>query len=66
MRLLFQLDSIPAEEVVFTILEELPEFPGGERALCEYLKDNVSYPEEALKKGIEGVVHGKRPGNRIL
>lgn len=34
-----------------------PEYPGGKKAFKEYVKKNLVYPEEALKKGVEGVVH---------
>lgn len=35
---------------------DMPEFPGGVKALREYLRDNLSYPEEAKEKGVEGRV----------
>lgn len=34
-----------------------PEFPGGKTAFKEYVKKNLIYPEKALEKGVEGVVH---------
>ncbi len=34
----------------------LPEFPGGKDALKHYIKSNLVYPEEALKKRVQGVV----------
>ena len=34
----------------------MPEFPGGQAALFEYLSQQVTYPEEAQAKGIEGRV----------
>lgn len=34
-----------------------PEYPGGKPAFKEYIKKNLVYPEEALEKGVEGVVH---------
>jgi TonB family protein len=34
----------------------LPEFPGGKDALKNYIKSNLVYPEEALKKRVQGVV----------
>jgi Ca-activated chloride channel family protein len=44
------------EEPVFVIVEDMPEFPGGNAALANYLSKNVKYPEEARKKGIQGRV----------
>ena len=46
----------PGEEVFF-IVEEMPEFPGGEQALREYLGNHIKYPEIAQKKGIQGKVY---------
>ena len=37
--------------------EEMPQFPGGEVALFNYLKKEQRYPQEAQRKRIEGVVH---------
>ena len=34
----------------------MPEFPGGEGALVNYLKTNLIYPEDAKELGIEGKV----------
>jgi TonB family protein len=35
---------------------QLPEFPGGIEKLKEFFADNISYPEEAKKEGIQGKV----------
>ncbi len=45
-----------AHNQIFTVVEVMPEFPGGQGALLEFLKTNVRYPESAVKKGIEGRV----------
>ncbi len=44
------------EEELFTVVEEMPEFPGGEAALRSYIYDNLEYPEKAKQEGIEGKV----------
>lgn len=33
-----------------------PTYPGGPKAMQEFLRQNLRYPAEALKKGIEGTV----------
>lgn len=33
-----------------------PQYPGGDAALKQYLKDNMKYPQNAIDNGIEGVV----------
>ncbi len=43
-------------EGVFFKVEEMPEFPGGEQALRDYIARNISYPEQAKKDSIMGKV----------
>lgn len=45
-----------ARNPVFTVVEVMPEFPGGQGALLKFLATNVRYPESAVKNGIEGRV----------
>ncbi|MEI7830375.1 MAG: TonB family protein [Prolixibacteraceae bacterium] len=41
---------------VFTIVEEMPEFPGGENALRDFIGSKVKYPDFAVKENIQGMV----------
>ena len=41
---------------VFDVVEEQPRYPGGTNALMTYLRDNIKYPAEAAKAGIQGMV----------
>lgn len=34
----------------------LPEYPGGKSEFRKYIKENLKYPDEALKNKIEGIV----------
>lgn len=45
-----------ADEEIFEVVEELPEFPGKMEGLMKYLSENVKYPESAHKTGIQGRV----------
>jgi protein TonB len=45
------------EAIPVVLLEEYPEFIGGESARIQYLKSNVKYPEIANEIGIQGTVH---------
>jgi protein TonB len=45
------------EEQIFTIVEEMPSFPGGEAALMKYLGKNIKYPAIAKDAGIQGTVY---------
>lgn len=51
-----QEESSKHEGQVFTMVEEMPRYPGGEKKLLEFLKENVKYPAEAEAKGIQGRV----------
>lgn len=55
-----QIEKIPLDQddgkVVFTVVEQMPEYPGGIKALQEYLSENIEYPKEAMKNGIQGKV----------
>lgn len=39
-----------------SVLDEAPEFPGGSEGLKAYLIENLRYPEQAKKDGVEGRV----------
>ena len=45
----------PADDA-FDVVEQMPEYPGGPKALMEFLNNNVQYPAEAEKAGIQGRV----------
>jgi len=49
-------EKASTEETVFVVVEKMPEYPGGEDALTEYLVSNIKYPVEAKTKGIQGRV----------
>ncbi len=46
----------PEPEKVFTAVEQMPQFPGGEAALMKYLSQNINYPQVAMENGIQGRV----------
>ena len=41
---------------VYQVVDEMPEFPGGNAALMDYLRKNIRYPEVARQFEIEGRV----------
>ncbi len=45
-----------AEEEVFLVVEEEPEFPGGLDALSKFIADNIKYPQLAKENNITGRV----------
>jgi protein TonB len=44
------------EEEVFMIVENMPEFPGGQQAMMKYIAENIKYPVIAQENGIQGRV----------
>ena len=51
----FKLDGKNTSEV-YDMVKEAPEFPGGPKAMMEYLKTNMRYPQIAKENGIQGRV----------
>jgi protein TonB len=45
-----------SNDKVFEKVEDMPEFPGGEQAMMDFVSKNVVYPQEAQEKGISGRV----------
>ncbi len=43
-------------EEIFVVVEEQPEFPGGNAAMMKFLSDNIKYPVIAQENGIQGRV----------
>ena len=44
------------ETKIFTVVEQMPLFPGGDAALMGYLRDNIHYPTVAAENGVQGRV----------
>ena len=47
----------PEEPEIFTIVEDMPEFPGGQKELFKFISKNIKYPPMARENGIEGTVY---------
>ena len=44
------------ETKIFTVVEQMPMYPGGYAALMGYLRDNIKYPTVAAENGVQGRV----------
>ncbi len=44
------------EAKVFTYVEQMPVFPGGEAALQKFIHDHLKYPAVSLEEGVQGTV----------
>lgn len=49
-------DDEETGDQIFMVVEEMPEFPGGTRALLKYIAQNVKYPVICQENGIQGMV----------
>jgi TonB family protein len=55
----FQRDTVISKvdkDLVFHIVEAMPEFPGGQEAMLKFIAEHLVYPKEALEGNIEGTV----------
>jgi periplasmic protein TonB len=50
-----RVEEAPKE--IFTVVEEQPQYPGGEQAQIKFLKENIKYPQKARELGIQGKVY---------
>jgi protein TonB len=50
-------EEVVEEPQIFTIVEEMPSFPGGEEKLFKYLGENIKYPQMAKEANISGIVY---------
>lgn len=53
----FSLQTLPPDhDSVYTVVQKMPEFPGGHKALDAYLDTAIQYPNSALVNKIQGKV----------
>ena len=45
-----------AEEKVYTVVDKMPSFPGGEEAMLEYIAAHLEYPAASPGQGVQGLV----------
>jgi periplasmic protein TonB len=50
-------ESKDEDTEIFVIVEDMPEFPGGEVALRRWIANNIKYPVIAAENGIQGRVY---------
>lgn len=50
-------DDEEEEQIIFQVVENDPEFPGGVEALMKYLQQNIKYPQLARENNITGRVY---------
>jgi periplasmic protein TonB len=45
------------EMEIFTVVESMPGYPGGDAARMKFLQENIKYPQMARESGIQGTVY---------
>jgi protein TonB len=50
------VEEEPEEQVIFEVVENMPEFPGGMSELMQYFSKNIKYPAIAQENGTQGRV----------
>lgn len=50
------LDEKPIVEI-YSFVEEMPTFVGGESARCKFLAENINYPQMAKESNVQGTVY---------
>lgn len=48
--------SDEAAEKAYDVIEQMPQFPGGQAAMRQFLSENLRYPEEAFMNNVQGRV----------
>ena len=43
-----------APEDVFMVVQEMPQYPGGNEELFKYISHNIKYPKIAHQQGVQG------------
>lgn len=49
-------EQAATDDEVVQVCEVMPEFPGGQKALLDYMSQNIHYPKFAQKLGVQGLV----------
>ena len=48
--------NLVANEEVYEVAEQMPDYPGGRKALLNYIEDSIIYPTAAKERGEKGRV----------
>jgi protein TonB len=53
------IETPEAKKDLFIVVEEMPEFAGGEPERLKYLAENIQYPQQALDAYIQGTIYAQ-------
>ncbi len=49
-------ESSVVDNKVYSVVEQMPNFPGGEEALMKFINEHIKYPQSALEQGTQGTI----------
>lgn len=49
-------NAVPLEPEIFEVVEDMPDFKGGTKAMMSYLSQQIKYPTIPLEQGVQGTV----------
>lgn len=49
--------DLPKDSLIFMVVEDSPQFPGGKDSMKVFIKKNLRYPKRAKRNSIEGTVY---------
>ena len=52
----FQIAGDNTDDQPFTVVEQMPQFPGGEAEMFKFIRQNLKYPSQAQSAGVQGKV----------
>jgi protein TonB len=52
-----KVKKVPKNEVVYSIVDQMPVFQDGDAGLMRFLQRNLTYPQRAKEESLSGVVH---------
>ena len=44
------------EGEIYEVVAQMPQFPGGEKAIMEFIENNIQCPQDVIRRGVHGKV----------
>ena len=49
-------NEVSQQDVIYRSVQQMPEYPGGQDALMDYLAQEIQYPKAAIERNVQGKV----------
>lgn len=50
----YSQEALTAQEEIYTVVEEMPSFPKGQKAMMKFIQKKIKFPKSAIEKKIMG------------